>query len=189
MNRRNLLQSGALAFVSTMLLSSQRVLAGKKGVSDRTSINPLVEALRATDKPVCIALANSLETRIGGVMAYSLHLRRAALDVDDAELIASAIAKVHQDKTLRLTSFSLSYNPLIKAHGVATVLSELPNHIAEFGLVGCNLDDRCENSITAFLARSKDLKMVCVEDNNFSPRVKDGIRKATQHLADCTTIV
>ena len=86
-------------------------------------------------------------------------------------------------------SFGVSYNPDIGGLGDGKLLTALPNDTMELGLVGCNLGDNASTHIVAFIQRSKRLRMVCVEDNHFSKRVKVLIRGSTKHLFDCVTTV
>jgi hypothetical protein len=108
------------------------------------------------NKPVCNDLAKNLESSVGHLASYNLHLRSASLSNAEAKLFSEAIKSVHKDATLSLLSFSFSYNPDIKQSGLSILLDALPDHITELGLVGCNLDDLCDNSIISFLSRSKN---------------------------------
>ena len=117
------------------------------------------------------------------------HLRNAGLSEDDAKSIASAIKTVHKDSTLRLDALSVSYNPRIQMDGATELLEVLPSHLTELGMVGCSLNDELEWAITSFLSRSTHLRLICVEENDFSLRVKGAIRDATKHLSRCLLIV
>ena len=193
MKRRGLLKFGFLAaltrVISPLLLFGMPAIAQEKSVQDDSLFKPLIDGLRRTNKPVCMGVANGLARRRGIVISYDLHLRNASLNTDDAGVIATAINDVHKDTILRLNSFSVSYNPDIHHTGVKALLEAVPSHITELGLVGCNLDDQSGDSITTFLRRSKNLAMVCVEGNGFSPTVKSAIRNATKHLSGCVTII
>ncbi len=196
MKRRGLLKLGFLAAaapvipwaVSPVILFCTTAAAKDKAVQDVGLFKPLIEALRRTDKPVCKGAANGLANRRDIDVSYNIHLRNASLTTQDAGLIATALNDLHKAAFVRLESFSVSYNPEMYYTGIKALLDALPNHITELGLVGCNLDDQCANSITAFLERSHSLTMVCVEENDFSPSVKSAIRNATQHLSGCVTI-
>ena len=77
--------------------------------------------------------------------------------------VASAIKTVHEHSSLRLNSFSVSYNPRIQMGGAIALLEVLPSHLTEFGMVGCSLNDELEPAITLFLSRSENLRLICVE--------------------------
>ena len=106
-----------------------------------------------------------------------------------AGLIAEALSATHHNHHFRLVSFSVSYNPNISGLGVGKLLNALPDDTTELGLVGCNLGDSALTHIVVFIQRSKRLRMVCVEDNHFSNRIKVLIRGSTKHLFGCITIV
>ena len=69
------------------------------------------------------------------------------------------------------------------------MLSSLPKSVYEFGMVGCQLGDDVGDSLISFMARSSNLKMICVEDNLFSPLMRSQIALAGKKLAGCVTIV
>jgi len=69
------------------------------------------------------------------------------------------------------------------------LLSSLPDNVNEIGMVGCQLRDDVGELLIRFMARSSNLKMICVEDNFFSSSMKDKIATAGKKLAGCVTIV
>ena len=72
----------------------------------------------------------------------------------------------------------------------AVLGSTLPTkHLAALGVVDCDLDDDSAYLIAEFISKCQSLRMVCVEENNFSEQAKDSIVKAGSKLAGCTTIV
>jgi hypothetical protein len=73
--------------------------------------------------------------------------------------------------------------------GAIVLLEGLPSHLTELGMVGCSLNDKLEPAITLFLSRSEHLRLICVEENDFSLSVKGAIRDATRHLSRCVVIV
>ena len=54
-------------------------------------------------------------------------------------------------------------------YNAQALLSSLPKNVNEFGMVGCQLGDDVSESLIRFIASSINLKMICVEDNLFSP--------------------
>ena len=83
---------------------------------------------------------------------------------------------LHQNHNIRLKSFSVSYNPRISSAGAAAILIALPKHIEELGMVGSDLDDRTGSHLIKFIKQSKYLKMVYVEENNFSQKMRARIK-------------
>ena len=189
MDRRNLLGLGIKVLCAQSLLLSIGVDADGQSTTQNTALNPLIEALTKTGKSVCMDAGQRLNDRPVTDSNYSLHLRNAGLSEDDAKSIASAIKTVHKDSTLRLDALSVSYNPRIQVGGATALLEGLPSHLTELGMVGCSLNDQLEPAITLFLSRSEHLRLICVEENEFSLRVKRAIRDATRHLSRCLVIV
>ena len=97
---------------------------------------------------------------------------------------------MHSQPKALLTSFSVSYNTGLRRKGLSSLLSTLPTkHLAALGVVDCDLDDDSAYLIAEFISKCQSLRMVCVEENNFSEQAKDSIVKAGSKLAGCTTIV
>ena len=187
--RRKLFQSLGLLIGVYALSSQQKVSADGFQNAPRSPLQPLIKALRQTHKPVCLYVAEQLEKRSGTGEAFNLHLRSANLDLSDAQLLANSLTSIQQQVELALNSFSVSYNPGIENGGAQALLSSLPKNVNEFGMVGCQLGDDVGASLISFMARSRNLKMICVEDNFFSSSMKDQIATAGKKLAGCVTIV
>jgi len=86
---------------------------------------PLIDALRQPSEPVCIQVAAHLEAGNKHPGSYALHLRRVMLGRVDAEKTGAALIQVHRDPTLKLHSFSASYNPDIRSEGAIATLESL----------------------------------------------------------------
>jgi len=185
MQRRKVIQSGTCFFLASLLAAPDRVWASNQDVL----YNSLIDALLQINSPVTRRVASHLKDTLSKSNSYNLHLRSASLNAADAGLIAEALRVIHDDYYYKLMSFSASYNPDIGSLGVGNLLNALPDNITELGLVGCNLGDNASTHIVAFIQRSKRLRMVCVEDNHFSNKVKMLIRGSTKHLFSCVTIV
>ena len=187
--RRKLFQSLGLLIGVYALSSQQKVSADGFQNAPRSPLQPFIKALRQTHKPVCLHVAERLEKRSGTGEAFNLHLRSANLDLSDAQLLANSLTSIQQQVELALNSFSVSYNPGIETGGAQALLSSLPKSVNEFGMVGCQLGDDVGASLISFMARSRNLKMICVEDNFFSSSMKGQIATAGKKLAGCVTIV
>jgi len=61
--------------------------------------------------------------------------------------------------------------------------------VNEIGMVGCQLRDDVGELLIRLMARSSNLKMICVEDNLFSTSMRFQIASAGQKLDGCVTIV
>jgi hypothetical protein len=171
------------------LSSQQKVSADELQNIPQSPLYPLIQALRQTHKPVCLSTAERLEKESATGEGFNLHLRSANLDISDAHLLANALTSIQQQGELPLNSFSVSYNPGIETGGAQVLLSSLPDNVNEIGMVGCQLRDDVGELLIRFMARSSNLKMICVEDNLFSASMRIQIASAGQKLDGCVTIV
>ena len=187
--RRKLFHSLGLLIGVYALSSHQKVSADELQNISQSPLYPLIQALRQTHKPVCLSTAERLEKQSATGKAFNLHLRSANLDISDAQLLANAFTSIQQQGDLPLNSFSVSYNPGIETGGAQALLSSLPKSVNEFGMVGCQLGDDVGESLISLMARSSNLKMICVEGNLFSASMRNQIALAGKKLAGCMTIV
>ena len=154
-----------------------------------SALNAMIEALRSLKNPVCEAAADTLENYFQRTSFYDLHLRHGMLSESDARIISTSLTLVHKKHNIQLKSFSVSYNPNIKSTGAAAILIALPEHVKELGMVGCNLNDEAGPYLIEFIKRAKYLKMVCVEQNGFSTKMKEKISDLKEHNTECKIIV
>ena len=187
--RRKLFHSLGLLIGVCALSSQQKVSADELQNIPQSPLYPLIQALRQTHKPVCLSTAERLEKESAIGEGFNLHLRSANLDISDAHLLANALTSIQQQGELPLNSFSVSYNPGIETGGAQALLSSLPDDVNEIGMVGCQLRDDVGELLIRFMARSSNLKMICVEDNLFSASMRIQIASAGQKLDGCVTIV
>jgi hypothetical protein len=161
---------------------------GLADTSIKASPNSLIQALIDIGSPASTALAKRLEQHLQVSNSYDLHLRNGSLGPVDVEILASGLESAHLDENLSLHSFSLSFNPEIGLMGSQAILRALPHHIIEIGLVGCNLGDQSVPALISFFKKSTRLKMVCIEDNQFSRSSKVEMKNALSHLPGCVFI-
>ncbi|MDC0955191.1 hypothetical protein OAR83_01670 [Alphaproteobacteria bacterium] len=179
-----------LKFTAVSLVAPSAILVSGANSSVDRPFKSLVKALLDINKPVPIAVAKYLDTKQLDDYGYYLHLRSANLSIEDAASIAGGIRALHSQPKALLTSFSVSYNTGMQGKGLFSLLSTLPTkHLAALGVVACDLDDDSAYLIAEFISKCQSLRMVCVEENNFSEQAKDSIVKAGSKLAGCTTIV
>jgi hypothetical protein len=182
--KRNFLKNLTFA-----LLAPTAIFISRAHSSNRKIFQPLADALLQTQKPVLISVASDLLAKKADDYSYSLHLRSANLNTADAVSIATGIKVMHAQYEVRLDSFSVSYNTNLKRQGLASLLSNLPKHLKELGIVSCNLNDDSASLISDFISSCKSLRMVCVEGNNFSEQAKREITVSGSKLTGCVTIV
>ena len=153
------------------LLGKATLTAGQD-VGSRMDLTVLINALRSTGNAFCLILAERLEASQGSKAEYNLHLRKADLGVSDAEIIASAIRKVSLYKGPALRSFSMSYNPGLTDTGVLALALAFPSTLTELGLVGCAIGDEGGAALLRWSRQANELRMICVEGNNFSSSIR-----------------
>ena len=94
-------------------------------------------------------------------------------------------SKVHFDCALSVQVIT----PGIGDIAASALLAALPSDLVELGLVGCCLTDRSGEEALHFMLRSTGLKVMCVEDNDFSQTMKARIEQAGLSLAGCLLVV
>lgn len=141
-------------------------------------MNPteLITALRSIGTPGCLAAADRLVASTEPQAGFDLHLRRAGLNQTDAQVLADGMLRAHADNTLSLRSFSASYNPELGDIGAATLATAFPATMTELGFVGCSVGDAGARPLLIWARNAPNLRMVCVEGNNFSARIKQQFR-------------
>jgi hypothetical protein len=187
--RRRLIKLLFATLPAYQVLGVSSVFGNSNVTDDDHILAVLINTLRSLNNHVCEKAADKLEKRVHSFNSYTLHLRFGMLDSLDAKKISEALKSVHQNHNIRLTSFSVSYNPTLGQDGAKSILSSLPKNIGELGMVGCNLSDVTGSYIIEFIRKSKKLNMICIEENNFSQKMKDKILNLRQQKTGCTIIV
>jgi hypothetical protein len=160
-----------IATYATVLPTSAKA---KATGNESAQMNPtdLITALRSIGTPSCLAAADRLEAVIGSQAGFDLHLRRAGLKQADAQVLADGMLRANAGNALSLKSFSASYNPELGDVGAATLATAFPETMTELGLVGCSVGDAGARLILEWARSAPNLKMICVEGNNFSAGMK-----------------
>ncbi|MFT6165661.1 MAG: Leucine-rich repeat (LRR) protein [Vicingaceae bacterium] len=123
----------------------------------------IAQILDTTYSEKCKAKAASLQHKLS--QTTSLNLRDLDLSTTDAISIAELIATKSD-----LLSISFSYNK-IEDKGVIALITNLPKSVREIGLVDCSIGDRAGEVILEWLKCNPQLKMICMEKNNFSAKL------------------
>jgi len=77
-----------------------------------------------------------------------------------------------ESDTISIKSLSFSYNELIGDVGATIITQKIPASISELGLVGCAISDKGETVILNWMRTAQYLQMICIENNNFSDKLR-----------------
>ena len=131
----------------------------------------LALALHSFGNPSCQQTAEQLEHHSTTTNGLTLAFRSLQLSVAQVEVLA-AIIKTHREESPHaLRSLSFSYNELGNT-GAMALADALPSTLEELGLVGCSIGDRGGAAILEWATRAKQLRMLCIENNHFSPELR-----------------
>ena len=184
MDRRHFMRSGFASAVGiTVGAHAFLVLSGTLSSMDdpaHRASRKLARALREIGTRQTVTWARRLEANRTGAKGFSLHLRDAALTPDDAAVIARALRGLTAEEAATLVSLSLSYNAEIRDAGAVAVARALPATLPELGLVGCGLGDRAGTALLHWAEHAPQIRMICVEGNRFSDRMKTRFLELTE---------
>ncbi len=127
----------------------------------------IAEILRKIGTEKCIEKAEILESESPRV--NSIHLRDLTLSSSNLIDIVNCLK---EEKNHHLRSISISYNHLIGDSSAIFLLKNLPESICEIGLVNCGISDVGGIEILQWMRNSTNLRMICMEQNNFSKKLK-----------------
>jgi hypothetical protein len=191
--RRQFLRSGLIGGVA--LLSGVGMLLGKgiepsgSEVDAQMGISVLINALRSTGNAVCLGAADRLEASRAANADYDLHLRNAGLEAMDAEIIAGALRETSLYEGHALRSFSMSYNPGLTDGGIVSLAQAFPPTLTELGLVQCAIGDEGGAALLHWGQKAVGLRMICVEGNHFSVRIRQGFASLAQERTNLLVVI
>lgn len=191
--RRQFLRSGLINGLA--LLTGVGVLLGKgvatagPGANAQMGMSVLIQALRSTGNAVCLSAADRLEASRTLNADYDLHLRNAGLGAMDAEIIARAMRELSLYETPALRSFSMSYNPGLTDAGVVVLAQAFPPTLTELGLVDCAIGDEGGVALLRWGKEAVGLRMICVEGNRFSARIRQEFASLAQEKTNLLVVV
>ncbi len=129
----------------------------------------IANILRTIGSKKCLAKAEDLLSQSPPLV--SLHLRDLELNTTQVSSIASCFNEATESsKYIKSISFS---NNNIGDAGAIALTKHLPESIRELGLVNCGISDAGGTQILNWMKRSTTLKMVCIEGNHYSERLKE----------------
>ena len=130
----------------------------------------IAKVLRKKGTLECTRKSETLENGISEIS--NLNLRNLSLEANDIVDITNILEQKNGNTTIHIKSISFSYNELIGDVGATLIAKKIPSSICEIGLVDCGIGDKGGAEILNWMRKSHNLQMICVEQNNFSDKLK-----------------
>lgn len=137
-------------------------------------LEKIATILNKTGHPKCQEKAKILANEVHKSMA--LHLRSLNLKSSDILAIASVLGQENTSACNLVSSISFSYNEEVGDDGAIALIKSFPSSISEVGLVGCRIGDQGGSEILAWMNNAPSLRMICIEQNNFTEKLKSQYR-------------
>ena len=168
-------------FISLPILSSNASIT-----SNNQGLSHLIAALTKIDKPKSLKVAKEL-TSINN--SYDLIIRRANLNVLDANKISNAIEKISNQKGPLLQRISMSFNKDLKDEGLIKILNVLPDSTSAIGFVECGITDIGGQKIIDWAYKNKGIKQIYLEGNFFSKHIINKFMKLKNDKPNIAMII
>jgi hypothetical protein len=124
----------------------------------------LITTLKEVGTNVCIDSALKLEKDDSNIL--KLELRNADLDENHLKKIGDTLTSFENEE-YSFKTLSFSYNH-IGDKGAEYLSKSMPLELVELGLVGCSITDAGGRELLKWLNKTKNLKLLCIENNKFS---------------------
>ena len=170
-----------LLFISLPILSSNASIT-----SNNQGLGHLIAALTKIDKPKSLKVAKELTSSNN---SYDLIIRRANLNVLDANKISNAIEKISHQKGPLLQRISMSFNKDLKDEGLIKILNVLPDSTSTIAFVECGITDIGGQKIIDWAYNQKAIKQIYLEGNFFSKNIINQFMKLKKDKPDITMII
>ena len=170
-----------LLFLSLPILSSNASIT-----SNNQGLSHLIAALTKIDKPKSLKVAKELTSTNN---SYDLIIRRANLNVLDANKISNAIEKISNQKGPLLQRISMSFNKDLKDEGLIKILNVLPDSTSAIGFVECGITDIGGQKIIDWAYKNKGIKQIYLEGNFFSKHIINKFMKLKNDKPDIAMII
>jgi hypothetical protein len=170
-----------LLFLSLPILSSSASVT-----SSNQGLSHLITALTKIDKPKSLKVAKELTSTNN---SYNLIIRRANLNVLDANEISNAIEKISYQKGPLLQTISMSFNKDLKDEGLIKILNILPDSTSTIAFVECGITDIGGQKIIDWAYNHKGIKEIYLEGNFFSKNIINKFVKLKKDKPDIAMIV
>ena len=168
-------------FLSLPILSSNASIT-----SDNQGLNYLISALTKIDKPKSLKVAKELQSIKN---SYDLIIRKANLNILDANEISKAIEKISNQKGPLLKTISMSFNKDLKDDGLIKILNVLPDSTSTIAFVECGITDIGGQKIIDWAYNHKGIKEIYLEGNFFSKNIINKFVKLKKDKPDIAMIV
>ena len=168
-------------FISLPILSLNASIT-----SNNQGLSHLIAALTKIDKPKSLKVAKELTSTNN---SYDLIIRRANLDVLDANKISNAIKKISNQKVPVLKTISMSFNKDLKDEGIIKILNVLPTTTSTIAFVECGITDIGGQKIIDWAYNQKAIKQIYLEGNFFSKNIINQFMKLKKDKPDITMII
>ena len=168
-------------FLSLPILSSNASIT-----SDNQGLNYLISALTKIDKPKSLKVAKELQSIKN---SYDLIIRKANLNILDANEISKAIEKISNQKGPLLKTISMSFNKDLKDDGLIKILNVLPDSTSTIAFVECGITDIGGQKIIDWAYNHKGIKEIYLEGNFFSKNIINKFVKLKKDRPDIAMIV
>ena len=168
-------------FLSLPILSSNASIT-----SDNQGLNYLISALTKIDKPKSLKVAKELQSIKN---SYDLIIRKANLNILDANEISKAIEKISNQKGPLLKTISMSFNKDLKDDGLIKILNVLPDSTSTIAFVECGITDIGGQKIIDWAYNHKGIKEIYLEGNFFSKNTINKFVKLKKDKPDIAMIV
>ncbi len=168
-------------FLSLPILSSNASIT-----SDNQDLNYLISALTKIDNPKSLKVAKELQSIKN---SYDLIIRKANLNILDANEISKAIEKISNQKRPLLKTISMSFNKDLKDDGLIKILNVLPDSTSTIAFVECGITDIGGQKIIDWAYNHKGIKEIYLEGNFFSKNIINKFVKLKKDKPDIAMIV
>ena len=168
-------------FISLPILSSNASIT-----SNNQGLSHLIAALTKIDKPKSLKVAKELTSTNN---SYDLIIRRANLNILDANKISNAIEKISHQKGPLLQRISMSFNKDLKDEGLIKILNVLPDSTSAIGFVECGITDIGGQKIIDWAYKNKGIKQIYLEGNFFSKHIINKFMKLKNDKPDIAMII
>jgi len=158
-----------------------------KVTNDKNTLSEIASILRKIGSKKCIEKSQYLESNAS--YGKTINLRDLELNTSSIVSILSCFKQERGLPSHNVKSISFSYNVLLGDSGAIALASNLPKSICEIGLVNCGINDLGGIEILNCINSLPNLKMICIEQNNFSEKLKLEFRKFNSNNPQVLVVV